>query len=110
MMIEKIIPIIIHENVPSVFRIEKGKFYGKREIKFTLQIQNFIDHFKEVIIAPSSEEAILIMSKRGLFTVPHFFFIFSENEGFIESQVSIIRKNASSVLSPVFVSSNVIVR
>jgi len=102
---EEIIPIIIYENSPVILK------YGHEEAKkainqFPIELRGFFEKFKEIIVAPSADEAIITLDKDALFSFPHFFFIFSEREKFTENQIITIRRYIDSVLSPLFISIN----
>ena len=100
------LPVIIFDSIPAPVKFKEGKSLEKLNIQIPVELRGFLDFFDEVSFFPSADEAIAVMDKEGLFVDPHFFFIFSDKEKFIEAQVITLRKYHETVLSPIFVSIN----
>jgi len=101
--VEEILPIIVYEGFPSCIRV-RGKSTETLEAPY--ELQGFFKHFDELILSPSVEEALITMDKEDLFTDPHFFYVFSDSDKFLQEQALLVRKDPSSVLSPLFVNVN----
>jgi len=97
------LPVIVYEGFPSCIRV-KEKSAEALEVPF--ELQGFFKHFDELILSPSVEEALIAMDKEDLFTDPHFFYIFSDSDKFLREQALLVRKDPSSVLSPLFININ----
>ena len=105
---ESTIPIIIYEAIPSFLQLQ-GSESLKEEmgIQIPIEIRGFLNYFEKVFFSPNAEEAITVMDEKGLFTTPHFFYVFSDKEKFTEKQIITIRKYHETVLSPLFISINI---
>jgi len=107
--VSTLFPTIIYDGVGVNIRITENKEEREELLKnllLPLEIKGFINRFDELLISPSTEEAIVELAKDEKFFSPHFFYIFSDNHEFIEGEVRKLRQNPTTVLSPVFVSTN----
>jgi len=100
------LPVIIFDSIPAPVKFKEGKSLEKLDIQIPVELRGFLDFFDEVSFFPSADEAIAVMDKEGLFSDPHFFFIFSDRERFVEKQVVILRRYHETILSPIFVNIN----
>lgn len=98
----EMLPVIVYDGFPSCMIVKES--FNILESPF--ELQGFFKNFDELILSPSVEEALITMDKEDLFTKPHFFYIFSDNDKFLQEQVLSVRKNPSSVLSPLFINVN----
>ena len=100
-------PVIIFEAAPSFLKFQGDEPREDLGLQVPIELRGFLTYFETVYFSPTAEEAITVMDEKGLFTTPHFFYIFSDKERFVEEQIIAIRRYHETVLSPLFISINI---
>ncbi len=103
---DELIPVVVDDTVPTALKLKREADLKKIENILPSEVLNIISRFEESIVSPNSEDAIVLLEKENLLLTPHFFYIISEREKFIKSEILNIRKHIETVLSPLFVNIN----